>query len=1118
MVVLLTASVVVPAQDNFDDFETSFAALTSDSARVSLLTERSTELSASNSLEALRYARSSDSLASLHQLKNLQGWAKKAVGLAMYNLGDYIGAVENWQLALQIFQEVGNQDGESNILNNLGATMNDQGDDAKAMDYFFQSLEIAQSIADSIRIGTAQLNVGSVYLKKSHTLEQSVDWFRQAIPYFEGKKYGIGLGVLYLNMGDAYLQREQIDSAVYYLKKSQFSFESIGAGLVSHAYNFLGKAYILDQDFESALAIQKKSLEAAEAQGAKLGIAHAKLGLAQTYQNMSSSGLARANFLEAEQMFKELKSKQGLSDVYAGLAENHASTGSFRDAFYYQELLGRYKDSLYDVSIDDELRTLRFTRDLAEKESEISLLNKENEVQEAELERARTTRNFMIALAAFILITLGGIYWQYLLTRRNREKEEALQREKELNDELQKIDRLKDKFLANTSHELRTPLNGIIGLADSLFDGAAGDLPDKAKHDLQMISSSGRRLSNLVNDILDFSKLRNHDLQLQIRPLDLHSLTNIVLQVVQPLIFNKELNLVNAISPSAPLVDADENRIQQIMLNLVENAIKFSEVGDIVVSSDLVDDHVVVSIKDPGIGIRKDMQQVIFETFEQGDEDISNDYGGTGLGLSVTKKLVELHRGEIWVESVVGEGSTFFFTLSPSKVDRSEVEEDTSEVKQKLSRLVEAPETEVALPVFSPREDDGVRVLVVDDEPVNRQVLENHLNLAGYQVSMASNGEEALQLIEQGEFDIILLDVMMPKMNGFEVCSKLRELYLPNELTVVMLTAKNQVSDLVAGFNVGANDYLTKPFAKDELLSRLGTHISLHRYNQAAAKFVPVEFLGVLGHNTITDIKLGEHREKEVTVFFSDIRSYVTLTELMPPDENFRFVTSYSRRMGPIIGRNRGFISQYLGDGIMAIFPEDPNSAIAAGIEMQLSLQQFNRERASKGRAAIEVGMGIHTGPLIMGVIGDGRRLEPAMVSKNVNITSRIEGLTKYFGANILFSESTYEKIAGDDRFNTRSIGLVQVKGLEKPIRIYECFDGDLPDVAKAKKDTLTAFRDGLNLYYDKDFVKAEKAFHYVITENPQDKVAANIHERIKLLLESGIAEDWTGVLSVEGK
>ena len=415
----------------------------------------------------------------------------------------------------------------------------------------------------------------------------------------------------------------------------------------------------------------------------------------------------------------------------------------------------------------------------------------------------------------------------------NQRLERILAKQRAINRQLKQADKLKDEFLANTSHELRTPLNGIIGLAESMLDGVGGELSDINQKNLNMIAMSGKRLSGLINDILDFSKMKDKKLVIQKKALDIRTLSEVVLMLSQPLLSNKEVELQNDIPEQTPLIDGDENRLQQVLLNLVGNAIKFTQHGSISIraykSEEEHPNKLIISVIDTGIGIPEDKFEQIFQSFEQAEGDTAREYGGTGLGLAVTRKLVELHGGKVWVESEVGKGSTFSFTLPISE--------------QKQAHNTSIHQAESSLNVLNTGEDDdkllGVipqvlndaefRILVVDDEPVNLQVLENQLSLNNYDVIRANNGFEALEIVEQAEepFDLMILDVMMPKMSGYEVCQKIREQYQPSELPILMLTAKNQVTDLITGFESGANDYLTKPFTKGELLSRIHLHLEL---------------------------------------------------------------------------------------------------------------------------------------------------------------------------------------------------------------------------------------------------------------------------------------------------
>jgi signal transduction histidine kinase/DNA-binding response OmpR family regulator len=425
-----------------------------------------------------------------------------------------------------------------------------------------------------------------------------------------------------------------------------------------------------------------------------------------------------------------------------------------------------------------------------------------------------------------------GLVWAFVGVQRKKLRDEhamVLQ--------LQQVDKLKDEFLANTSHELRTPLNGIIGLAESLMDGAAGQLPATANKNLAMVVSSGKRLSNLVNDILDFSKLKHRHLTLQIQPVDLYSMTEVVLALSRPLLENKvgnKLQLINNVPQGIAPAQADENRLLQVLHNLVGNAIKFTDNGQVTVGVISDDSGLTLSVSDTGIGIAPDQLDNIFAAFEQLNGHRERLQSGTGLGLAVSQQLVKLHGGQIEVNSQPGKGSEFYFTLAkatqPATINNNN--------HQTVSRLHQFEVS--ATPVIAPPVDgqSGGRILLVDDEPINRQVLHNHLSLQNYQLVEASGGHQALQTIENdGPFDLVLLDIMMPKMSGYEVCQTIRKSHAINDLPVIFLTAKNQVTDMVQSFAVGGNDYLSKPINKDELLIRVQTHLkflAMHRDLEAA--------------------------------------------------------------------------------------------------------------------------------------------------------------------------------------------------------------------------------------------------------------------------------------------
>lgn len=422
---------------------------------------------------------------------------------------------------------------------------------------------------------------------------------------------------------------------------------------------------------------------------------------------------------------------------------------------------------------------------------------------------------------------LGFVFLQALLL--SMKSSRAFFQVERLSERLLTLDKLKDEFLAKTSHELRTPLHGIIGLADALIDGSSGKLPSPVIDLLRLMKVSGQRLAHLVNDILDFSKLKHQEIGLVLVTVNLRLAVELTLQVLNPLAEKKGLRLSHQL-PDDMYVMADENRLQQILHNLIGNAIAYTETGTVTVTAKRLQGQVSVQITDSGIGIAEADLDRIFESFEQINPLDRSQQGGTGIGLSITKKLVELHGGRIGVTSGVGEGSTFSFTLPMAGEGKPKgpplpVEDYIPTESFPHWEIVE-PEREAA---HSNKQLPSV--LIVDDDPINVQVLLQFL--AGkYSLRSTCSGQEALEWIQNGyKPDIALLDVMMPYVSGLQLGEEIRRHYNSGELPVIFLSAKSQMTDLVAGFEHGGNDYLAKPVDKQELLARLELHLQLARWN-----------------------------------------------------------------------------------------------------------------------------------------------------------------------------------------------------------------------------------------------------------------------------------------------
>jgi class 3 adenylate cyclase len=290
------------------------------------------------------------------------------------------------------------------------------------------------------------------------------------------------------------------------------------------------------------------------------------------------------------------------------------------------------------------------------------------------------------------------------------------------------------------------------------------------------------------------------------------------------------------------------------------------------------------------------------------------------------------------------------------------------------------------------------------------------------------------------------------------------------------------------------------------------------RIHEVTKKFVPNEFIRLLGKEELADVRLGDQAEKNVTVLFTDIRDFTTMSERMTPGENFRFVSSFNERLGPVIRAHHGFINQYLGDSIMAIFPRHPDDALHAAIGMQKAVHELNTQRQTEGLPVIRAGIGMHTGPLIMGITGDENRLDAATISDTVNTAARIESLTKYYKSPLLLSGETLRQISDEGKFYLRHLGKVQLKGKHQLLSIVECINGYPTEVMTKKMENLSPFSAAMNHYWEQQFEHALDIFRAILDTDPEDRTAAFFMDNAFKYCQNGVPENWTGTEEMSSK
>ncbi|MBP9888226.1 MAG: response regulator [Leptospiraceae bacterium] len=293
-----------------------------------------------------------------------------------------------------------------------------------------------------------------------------------------------------------------------------------------------------------------------------------------------------------------------------------------------------------------------------------------------------------------------------------------------------------------------------------------------------------------------------------------------------------------------------------------------------------------------------------------------------------------------------------------------------------------------------------------------------------------------------------------------------------------------------------------KEFVRQSIIeTQQNTITTTEQIAKSYARFIPSEFLSFLGKESITDLKLGDYMEDEMTVFFSDIRDFTSLSEKMHSRDLLRFLNSYLSVVSPIIKSNSGFIDKFIGDAIMAIFPQSPINALMAAVEIWQALEEYNTSREKKIRETFRIGIGMHTGKMTLGTIGSEERMDTTVVGDTVNIASRLEALTKIFHVPILVSDSFYEKLSPEDQKNLREIDIVTVKGKTVAVRVYEVFAIDTKDVIEKKKKTMPDLLEAIQLFRSEKFVESRKIFTKCQELCPEDSIPVVYINRCDSLL-----------------
>jgi class 3 adenylate cyclase/CheY-like chemotaxis protein len=448
-----------------------------------------------------------------------------------------------------------------------------------------------------------------------------------------------------------------------------------------------------------------------------------------------------------------------------------------------------------------------------------------------------------------------------------------------------------------------------------------------------------------------------------------------------------------------------------------------------------------------------------------------------------------------------------------------------------------------------------VRITYVGGSESDHQAFESIVRDDGTTVVRFLLPTEAIATLIARTTDLLMIDVDQHSHDVLALLKTAKTEYGPaGRIPVIVVAATDATSRVQACLHRGADDYVLLPHDEaNPLLVRKRIASALRVYTaqgapksttlvetsvlpirgggkppmvldaqwenaQTVHRFIPREFLDMLERKSLADVKLGDHMQKEMTVFFSDIRDFTQLSERLTPQENFSFLTSYLRNVTPIIRARGGFVDKYLGDGVMALFPGDAIDAVHAAVDLGQQIARYNHGRRMAGYAAIKIGTGLHRGTLMLGTIGAEDQMQTTVIADAVNLASRIEGMTKTFGVNLLLSGSVVENLPRDHTFRLRALGAVRAKGKSEAVEIYECYDNDAHELVEHKDKTQPQFAAGMAEYRKGMLLTAGRIFSRIAEINSEDTVAAYFRDRCTLSVVRERAGPWDGAEHLEVK
>lgn len=824
-ILLVIASGNSYAQNNQPKIDSLLSALSkskNDTVKINILNELGWQVyKSSNYKSALSYANQAMQLSEKNDFKKGKAKAYNTLGSISLETGDFEKAIENFSTSIDLKKQMGSTHELSSSYSNLGIAYAQKGIYHQALKCFHESLRLDEEAKDKMGIAYSRANIGLVYYSK-HDYELALKNYLIAHKIYESGTDKGTVAMSLINIGNVYNQMGQYSKALENLHASLDITQKIEGRDYMKVLNYgsLGTAYKNISDYPQALNYFQKAIKTAEQIGDILGAASNYQQSGEVYILQKNPVLAKEFTQKALDLSKEIQSLELSRGIYQNLSEADGMLGNYKDAYRNHKLFTAYKDSLFNQENIKEITRLEMDREFLEQENEIA-------IRDARLEIHRK-QQYLYLSGIFGLCAIGGLLF-FQNKQRKKFSKKQLDEQQKVTASLLELDITKSRFLTNITHEFRTPLTLIKGQVELMKNNS--ELNNSNNVRLNEIEVNSQILLDLINKLLDLSKLESGTYQLNFQKGDLLQEIKNIYAMFDSLAQQKNIELKLEIQPDAHAFLSDQSvafsrdAITSIIANLLSNALKFTENNgkiELKVKYEFPD-FINIYIVDNGLGISEKNISKIFDRFYQADDSSIRNHGGSGIGLALVKEFAVLHGGDISVKSEEGKGTEFIVYLNISNQVSDEIITENSSQNLTITNL-----NYKNFNYTIPENQDFPLVLIVEDnEDLQKFIKESLSDL--FNIKIAQNGEEGFHFAKTFIPDLIISDVMMPKMNGIDLCQNLKSDTVTSHIPVILLTAKSGEENKLKGLQIGADDYLIKPFSVKELTIRANNLIKQRR-------------------------------------------------------------------------------------------------------------------------------------------------------------------------------------------------------------------------------------------------------------------------------------------------